>query len=174
MILENLSDDVRMNMEDEVNYDIKKDVLFVSNRLKDNYEDIYKEMLFDAIREGDVTSFAYAIEDNDCLREFEPSSRAKNGFKKVPSNANELLAEGEFNRFYIMGLCKKAIDEDLILEIYRAKEVKKPRSASEDLIGNEIDLEDVLNDLRESIGVDTVLGVLSGPGSGLSVRIKKK
>lgn len=174
MILEDLSDDVRSNMENEVNYDVEQDKLYISPRLKDNYDDIYLKMLFDAIREGNVESFAYAIEDNDCLNELEPSSRTKTGFKKVPYNAHEVLAEGEFNRFYIRGLCKKAIAEELVLEIYRAKEVKNPRSDSEDLIDNEIDPTDLLNDLRESIGVDTVLGLPPGPGSGLSVRIKNK
>ncbi len=93
---------------------------------------------------------------------------------KVPRNAHETLAEGEFNRFYIRGLCRRAIDEGLsALEVYRAKEVRDPRPESQNMIGKSLDPSQLLNDLRTQIGIDTVLGLPSGPNSGLSARIRR-
>ncbi len=91
---------------------------------------------------------------------------------KVASNAAEMLAEGELNRFFIRGLCicMTAADVNAEVEIYRAKEVEKPRSESQMRIGKRVRASALLNDLRQNIAVDTALGVPAGPNSGLSVR----
>ena len=90
------------------------------------------------------------------------------------SNASEVFAEGEFNRFYIRALCKRVISDNKgRLEIYRAKQVSNPRIESEMMIGRIIDPSKLLDDLRTNIGVDTVLGLPCGPNSGLSIRIIK-
>ena len=111
---------------------------------------------------------------NNCLKSVE-RRRTKSGIitAKVPKDANKTLAEGEFNRYYIRGVCKKAISEGLEIEVYRAKQVEKPRPESQALIGKTLDPKTLLDDLRERIGVDTALGVPAGPNSGLSVRLKR-
>ena len=58
------------------------------------------------------------------------------------------------------------------IEVYRAKEVTNPRSESERKIGTIVDPKKLLDDLRANPGVDTALGLPSGPNSGLSVKIK--
>jgi len=153
--------------------DIAENRLYTSKRLKPGFRDMYTTLLKDAIVDGDPNSFAQCILNEKCLVSVEPSSRSKTGMKKVPWNAHIVLGEGEFNRFFIRALCRKAIEEGYKLEIYRAKEVNKPRSISKSLIGTEVDPNVLLNDLRENIGVDTALGVPPGPSSGLSVRLIK-
>ena len=85
-------------------------------------------------------------------------------------DAAAVMAEGEFNRFYIRALCIRAIDEGRELEIYRARPSAKPDEASEAKIGDKPDPKALLADLRTSPGVGTALG-LPRPGSGVSVRL---
>ena len=57
----------------------------------------------------------------------------------MPSNAHNTLAEGEFNRFYLRGLCLEAIQQGKMIEVYRAKAVNQPRAVSQALIGTQLD-----------------------------------
>ena len=60
-----------------------------------------------------------------------------------------MLAEGEFNRFYIRGLCLRAIASGIVdLVIYRAKQVANPRSDSALKIGTTINAQALLDYLR--------------------------
>ncbi len=173
MNLEDLkSDGVRNFMAEEVELDIEREKLYMSKRLKTGFENNYITLLQDAIVDGDTGTFAQCILNEDCLKNMEPSKRSSTGMKKVPKNAHETLGEGEFNRFYCRGVCRKAIEEGHELEIYRAKQVQRPRSASLELIGKTVDPKQLLEDLRKNIGVDTALGVPKGPNSGLSVKIR--
>ena len=84
------------------------------------------------------------------------------------------MAEGEFNRFYARGLCRRTkAESDSELKVHRAKEVENPRPQLEALIGSTMDPDKLLVDLRQSIGVELALGLLPGPNSGLSVKIIK-
>ncbi len=89
----------------------------------------------------------------------------------VPITAAETLAEGEFNRFYIRGVCRAVLaNEQHEVEVYRAKAVAQPRPESQAKIGTRVNAATLLDDLRHNVGVDTALGVPAGPNSGLSVR----
>ena len=93
---------------------------------------------------------------------------------RVPYNAAEVLAESEFNRYYVRGLCRRATANSIPrLEVYRAKHVVEPRPESQAKIGLLVDPEVVLLDVRASIGVEAALGIPPGPGSGISIRIPK-
>lgn len=91
---------------------------------------------------------------------------------KVPITAAETLSEGEFNRFYIRGLCARAIEDgvDAVI-VYRARVSTRPRPESEARIGTPLSPAAVLQDLRQRIGTDTALAVPGGVNSGLSVRL---
>ncbi len=54
---------------------------------------------------------------------------------KVPHTAPDTLAEGEFNRYYCRAVCRRAMDENSRVVVYRAKEVDNPRLSSERMIG---------------------------------------
>jgi hypothetical protein len=93
---------------------------------------------------------------------------------RVPYNAAEVLAESEFNRYYVRGLCRRATVNGIPrLEVYRAKYVVEARPESQAKIGLLVDPEVVLIDVRSSTGVETALGIPPGPGSGISIRIPK-
>jgi hypothetical protein len=81
------------------------------------------------------------------------------------------FAEGEFNRFYLRGLSRRAIEDGISLEVYRAKVVAEARPDSEALLGRVLRPADLLEDLRRNKGFGTFLGVPMGPNSGLSARL---
>jgi hypothetical protein len=61
------------------------------------------------------------------------------------------MAEGQFNRFYILGLCKRARAEGLSdLIVYRAKESADPRPESKSLIGTTFSIDEIESQLKET------------------------
>lgn len=158
-------------MLDEVKLDISNGSLYYSERLSQNGKAIYIDLLIESVVNGNEMTFADSLIGmfNTHYERKKPGSGTT--WVKMPSNANLTLAEGEFNRFYIRALCRKALDMGMKLKIYRVKFSINPRFESEIKIGTYIDAYKLLNDLRTHIGFDTVLGLPPGPNSGLSVEL---
>jgi hypothetical protein len=90
----------------------------------------------------------------------------------VAVTAAETLADGEFNVFYVRGVCRRAIHQGIrAVEVYRGRAVMDPRPESQAKVGLLVLAEDLLNDLRVSKGVDSALKIPAGPNSGLTVRL---
>lgn len=124
---------------------------------------------------GTDVTFGTALRMDACIAATETSHRnGKPYSKRVPENAHETLAEGEFNRFYMRGLCRAAMEDGITVEAYRARASANPRPESEALVGREFVPAQLLADLRQHIGVDTAFGLPPGPNSGLSARLKIK
>ena len=172
--LTNLDELTRALMVEELEIDMVNGDLYLSPRLNGRGHVEYEQLLRTAFLEGDDQSLADEIRSRDLLNASEQRRKPSGGFStvSVPVSAPETLAEGEFNRFYVRALCRRVIDDGVgEIEIYRAKAVTNPRSTSEAMIGQRIDATALLDDLRTHPGVDTSLGLPSGPNSGLSVRI---
>jgi hypothetical protein len=88
-----------------------------------------------------------------------------------------MLAEGEFNRFYLRGLCLRGKDDGFShLEIYRGKAVSEPRPESQAKIGCLINVDVLLAALRslDFVSVEqSGFAIPSGPNSGLTAQIKR-
>lgn len=169
----NLDAATRRHMLDEINRDIEGDTLYMSPRLSEVGQRDYPELLLHAAESGDADSLAAGLQISGRLNITETATRnGKTYSKRVPTNAHQTMAEGEFNRFYARGLCLRAA-EDGIEEviIYRAKDVTSPRPESEAMIGTAVGATRLLEDLRTSIGVEPALGIPPGPNSGLSIRL---
>ena len=160
-------------MLEELKIDIAAQALYISERLTTSGKAKYPELLRLAMEMGNDTSLVTAL-NNGLFNPTYLRKKPKGGYSevKMPVNAPETLAEGEFNRFYIRALCRRAIEEGHgVLKIYRAKPVHNPRPESEILIGQTVDAHKLLQDLRTNIGIETALGVPPGPNSGLSVKL---
>lgn len=144
--------------------------LYLSPRLSLNGQRDYKDLLKTAIESNDAVWLATNLRSYERINKTEHRQKPSNGGAmtvRIPENAADTLAEGEFNRFYIRGLCCRAIVNNIReLIIYRAKEVSNPRSASTTKIGRKINAEILLNDLRTHPGVDTAHGLPAEPNSG--------
>lgn len=172
-----LTDSVRQCMLAELEEDMRNEALYLSPRLNGFGIRGYPDIIKHALSEGSPESFAVDIRSRGCLKSHEERRKRGGGYTlaKVPVNAAETLAEGEFNRFFLRGLCCYVLKKGKeYVEVYRAKEVRDPRSLSEELIGKKLLAKEILQDLRTHQGVDTALGLPAGPNSGLSARLPKE
>ena len=167
----NLDESTRSFMLSEVDLDLSHEKLYMSPRLDELGEQNYVFLLKEAIKHHDDAWLAQQLRSRGYMKDYE-----QRGFKrvKVPVNAPDILSEGKFNRYYARGLCVRVIEEGMSqVEVYRGKSVSQPRPESEAMLGKKLSAEVLLKDLRESIGIGTVLGLPPGPNSGLTVRVIK-
>lgn len=174
--LDNLDERTRAFMLKEVQRDMDSGSLYISSRLTYVGRTRWAEVLQSAIAAGDDNSLAAELRSAELISATEQRRKPSGGFStaKIPVTAAETLAEREFNRFYIRGVCRRAIADSIMnVTVYRAKEVERPRAESEAKIGSQVTAQKLLDDLRTSQGIDTALGLPAGPNSGLSVRIRR-
>lgn len=170
----NLDDRTRRLMSDELDYDITHNQLHISPFLSGQGQRDYVNLLRMAIQSGDDKTLAQSLQEHRRINRALPRRKPEGGFMiaAAPLNAARVLAESEFNRFYIRALARRAIEDGIHeLVIYRAKPVRNPRPESEALVETTLAPEDVLADLRAHPDQPPSLGVPSGPNSGLSVRL---
>ena len=87
-------------------------------------------------------------------------------------DAHQMLAEGEFNRFFMRGICLKAIQLGAPAVVgYRARASQNPRAESFAIIGKKFEPNEFLDRLRSAIGADTPFGYPGSANSGLSVEL---
>ena len=172
--LVNLDQGTRRFMLMELDDDMREARLYFGPRLTPKGVVDWPALLRDAIEHGNDVTLAVQLRTAGRLRRTETKRTPKGHVTTaaVPVNAAQTLAEGEFNRFYIRGLCRRAIDEGIgQLMIFRAKRVAARRLESEARIGKMVDPRKLLEDLRTNVGIEPALGVPAGPNSGLSVRL---
>jgi hypothetical protein len=171
---ENLDGRTRELMLAEMDLDISQDKLTISPYLSGQGVRDYPQLLRQAIENGDDNSLAAALGHQRRLLRSTTRRKPGRGYGivSVPSNAAELIAESEFNRYYIRALALRAIENGVHeLVVVRARPVTQPRAQSEALLETTLNPVDVLEDLRSHPGEPPSLGVPAGPGSGLSVRL---
>ncbi len=172
--LNNLDEQTRQLMLEEIDLDISQNTLYESPRLSNTGRNDYTDLLKEAVSKHDDLWLAGQLRSGGRLNSTETRRTPKGGTTtaQVPVTAADTLAEGEFNRFYIRGVCRRAIDSGSgTVTVYRAKEVSHARSESQRKIGTQFDAQTLLNDLRSHQGIDTALGLPPGPNSGLSVHL---
>ena len=149
--------------EEQINY---------SPRLNAQGKEQWLDLLEQAARAHDEHWLAYELEANRLIKGFEVSERPVGSYsvKHVPRTAALTMAEGQFNRFYMLGLCGRARDEGIThLEVYRAKQSARPRRESQALVGIRLPVEVVEPQLRDDVASQKSL--LIQPNSGISLRI---
>lgn len=160
-------------MLDELDRDVAEGTVYMSSRLSSRGAAEYIEFLRRAITDHDEQWLANQLRTESLLNATEPR-RTKSGqtTAQVPVSAPWTLAEGEFNRYYVRGVCRRAINEGTLeVIVYRAQAVSSPRAESQRMIGRALDPQALLRDLRTSPGVEPALGLPPGPNSGISVHL---
>lgn len=176
---ENLDEITREFMASEIQYDIDRGQLYIAvNRLSAAGQASYPRLLKEAATAHDDGWLANELRRVGVMNSHQDRHHADGRVTRVriPVNAPDTLAEGEFNRFYIRALCLRGLDDSrLRLVIYRAKQVENPRPESEAKIGSTIDPAAALLVLRANpaeSGWENAIG-LAQPNSGLTVRIER-
>ncbi|MEA5366465.1 hypothetical protein VA596_43530 [Amycolatopsis sp., V23-08] len=171
----NLDDDprTRVYMLEELELDVSTGQLYPSRRLTNTGSHAWPGLLRETVErhepgwlERQSQQSGYWLErEPTTTRSGQPSSR------KVPPDAAQTLAEGQFMRYYLRAVARRAIDDGFALEVRRLKDVASPRSISVQLIGTRVDPAQLLDDLRRNQGIETFLDIPPGPNSGLGVVI---
>lgn len=168
-----LDDKTRQHMAFEIQYDKKNENFYFSNYLSDQGKALWPSLLEDAVQYDDAW-LENEIQTRGLLAQFYTKRKPKSTElmqARVPVNAAQTLAEGEFSRLYARGLCSAVLSEEgQVVEAYRARVSANPRPESEAIIGKQFSAQAVLNDLRSNPGVESALGVPSGPNSGISLK----
>lgn len=173
---ENLDGATRRFMAEEIAMDVANGTIYISNYLNAQGCESWPRLIREAAQTVTDDSLAAAIVNDRCLKTHVEKRTPSGGMTtaKVPYTAHETMGEGEFNRYFARGLCRRAIDEGVpALEVYRAKAVMQPRAASEAKLGMLVDPNSILADLRATQGVEPALGLPPGPNSGLTLRIPR-
>jgi hypothetical protein len=135
----------------------------------------YANLLREALQNGNDETLAQSLREHRRILRTLPRRNPTGGYSMAATaeNAAQVLAESEFNRYYIRALARRAIEDGIQeLVVYRAKPVQNPRPESEARIETGLPPQDLLEDLRAHPGDERpALGVPSGPNSGLSVRL---
>jgi len=166
---ENLDETTRRYMLIEVEQAIATSQLHLSRRFTAQGQARYSNLLREAVHTGNEDSLSAALVHQQCFAEREPYGAST---RRVPINAILTFAEGQFNAFYMRGVCHRAIQAGQRVEVYRAKEVLTPRPASTYQVGQQLDPQQVLRLLRHSpSGLHRGPAVPAGFNSGLSLRL---
>lgn len=169
---QNLDATTRHYMLQEVDLDIAAGNLYISPRLNEQGISAYPLLLREALAWHDETWLAEQLQGYMKPTETRQIDADEVMVRKVPYNAHETLAASEFNRFYMRGLCARAIAEDIsTVEVYRGKPVKRPRAESQNRIGQKLPVQTLLDELRNTVGADASIGFPAGPNSGLTIRL---
>ena len=175
LYFENLDERTRQLMLDEMEYDITHHQLHISPFLSGQGQRDYEGLLREALQSGNDETLAESLRQHRRLLRTLPRRNPSGGYSiaATAENAAQVLAESEFNRYYIRALARRAIEDGISeLVIYRAKPVTNPRPESEARIETSLPPQELLEDLRSHPGDERPsLGVPSGPNSGLSVRL---
>ena len=175
LYFENLDDRTRQLMLEEMEYDIANHQLHISPFLSGQGQRDYDNILRDALQSGNDETLAESLREHRRILRTLPRRNPTGGYSiaATAENAAQVLAESEFNRYYIRALARRALEEGIPeLVVYRAKPVTTPRPESEARIETSLSPQDLLEDLRAHTGDERPsLGVPSGPNSGLTVRL---
>ena len=173
---ENLDESTRSFMLSEVDLDLSHEKLYMSPRLNELGEQNYAYLLKEAIEHHGDAWLAEQLRSRGYMKESEQRKKRGGGFTtvRVPKNASDTLSEGEFNRYYVRGLCLRVIEQGMDqVEVCPGKPASKLRTEAEDILGEKLSAETLLEDLRKSSSVELAFGLRRRTNSGLTVRIVK-
>jgi hypothetical protein len=167
-----LDDGTRGFMLEELDRDLKAGTEFVGSRLNSEGHAAYLAALDAALRSGTPYSLQLALEPVPGRLWVPAIVDRRDRRSTTPRSAGRTLAEGEFNRYYMRAICRRAVAEgDGTVRVRRGKRVQVPRADPQVKVrpGDVLSAADVLEDLRLHPGADTRLGMPRGPNSGLTL-----
>ena len=156
----------------EFDSDVERGTLTISSRIRPSATEEYQSLLRQALAYYDDRWLEDRVEGLVVHFELRHTPSGSTTTAKLPSYAPRVLAEGDFNRYYMRGVCARAIDEGrAVVEVYRARLSAEPRPESEELEGQRLSASELLEELRTRYTDSSDEATLGKPNSGLSVRL---
>lgn len=171
---ESLDETTRRYMAQELSRDLVHGTVYLSPRLTAHGRAAYPALLEEALHWHSIHWLADALRFGDYLSAYEERRGGDEDpiQTRVPVTAAEMLATDEFNRYYMCGVCLRALAESNgVVEVYRGRDSAEPRPASQAMIGRQLSAAALLDDLRDWPERAPSLGLPTGYNSGLSVRL---
>ena len=169
---ENLDPVTRQFTLAEFDRDVERGELTISSRIRPSATDEYQALLRQALAYYDDQWLEDRVEGMVVHFELRQTPSGSTTTAKLPAYAPRVLAEGDFNRYYMRGVCARAIDEGRgVVEVYRARISAEPRPESRELEGQRLDAAALLDELRTRHADSSEEATLGKPNSGLSVRL---
>jgi len=169
---QNLDDSLRRLMLQAINEAAASNNVYLSTRFNSIGQTNWLRLLKQAAENHNEHWLAFQLETIGAFKATENVRKPSGGYtsKHIPHTASETIADGQFNRFYMLGLCKSASSIGKThLEVYRAKTRNAPRTSAQTLIGSQIGIAEVESQLKT---INSCLkSHLLKPNSGLSLRI---
>jgi hypothetical protein len=169
---ENLDPTTRRYALAELDRDVADQSFITSQRLRPGTVEEYQGLLREALSYYDDRWLEEQV--RGLLADFETRRTPRGGqtTARLPKNAARMLAEGDFNRYYMRGLCVRAVEEQrAVVEVYRARLSARPRVESAHLEGQRLPAAELLEELRALTPQTLPAATLGRPNSGLSVRL---
>lgn len=167
-----LDDVTRGYMLEEVQAAREEKNLYYSRRFNDGGVARWPALLQEAARRHDELWLASRLEAEGLMRDLEGSRTPSGGYtiKHVPHTAAVLMAQGQFNRYYMLAVCRRALAErKSSVVVYRAKPRSEQSSEPDDLTGSSLDARVLHSELR--LHETSLEHRLLLPNSGLSVSL---
>ena len=169
---DNLDPTTRRYALEELERDVERGTVIASHRLRPGSEARYLELLREALKYYDDQWLEERV--GELLEPTERRTTPGGGQTRVkmPENAARMLAEGDFNRYYMRGVSARALAEGRReVEVYRARLSERPRPESSAIEGERLPAADVLEQLRGITADSRGDTMLARPNSGMSVRL---
>ncbi len=159
-------DNVRDLMLEEFEQDVKEDKLVISNLIKPENHDKYVYLLSEAILKGNDASFARTILINGLLEDkiSKYDKLGKVAIVKTAKDAHITLAEDEFNKYYMRGVCRAAVSQGKSVKVYKQDKIEIQNNTILDPL-------EVLQDLRNHREISEALKMHVGSDDVLSLQI---
>lgn len=160
-------------MQQELERDLLRESLVLSERLSPRGRTDFILLLQQAIEtpDGSDKTLAQQLGSLGRMEAFEPKrgSSRRIGRDRMATDANEVLAEYEFNRLYMRAICLRALaNGETEVQVYRGRTAVSQKHRSTHLEDRLLPAQLVLEDLRRNAGRQTETG-LGRPRSGLTL-----
>ena len=134
---------------EEFDGDAERATLTISSRIRPTNTQDYESLLREALAYYDDRWLEDRVEGMVVDFELRHTPSGATTTAKLPSYAPRVLAEGDFNRYYMRGVCARAVAEGrAVVEVYRARVSAEPRPESQELEGQRLDAASLLQELR--------------------------
>lgn len=146
-----LDDVTRGYMLDEIQAARQEKNLYYSKRFNDDGIARWPELLQQAARRHDDHWLAYRLETEGLMKGLEGARTPSGGYtiRHVPHTAAEIMAEGQFNRYYMLGICRRALaGSKATVTVYRAKPRAGQVEDPDGLVGASFDARALHAELR--------------------------
>jgi hypothetical protein len=155
----------RARMLEEFESDVAGGRVYISARSVPGSNSAYFDAQRTAFASGNTDSLTRSLFSSGTI-----ASVQSDGKKVNIADAAATLGDGQFVAYYSRAVCLQAIEEGVMVEVYRGQSTASHRAASDALIGTRIDPAIILEDLRTNSLEPWRFASVGKVNSGLAVK----